>query len=65
MSEEVLHEIEEVNDRLDDLEDPRVCYAMVQERIRLCEQSGEEIPEDLRRLEKSLLTECLAESQGR
>jgi len=65
MSEELLHEIAEVNGRLDDLEDPRICYAMIQERIQACKKAGEEIPEDLRRLERSLLTECFAESQGR
>lgn len=65
MSEDLLREIAEVNGRIDDLEDPRVCYAMIQERIRLCEKQGEAVPDDLHRLEKSLLTECLSESQGR
>ena len=65
MSEEVLCDIVEVNGRIDDLEDPRVCYAMVQDRIRQMKLSGEEVPEDLQRLERTLLTDCYAESQGR
>lgn len=46
-------------------DDPRRCYALVQQRIRACRQSGAAIPEDLKRLERSLMNECLAESQGR
>ena len=65
MTEEVLRDIAEVNGRLDELEDPRECYAMVKDRIRQCQSAGEQVPEDLKRLERSLLTECYAESQGR
>jgi len=65
MTEEVLRDIAEVNGRLDELEDPRECYAMVKDRIRQCQNAGELVPEDLKRLERSLLTECYAESQGR
>lgn len=46
-------------------DDPRRCYALVQQRIREYRQSGHVVPDDLVRMEKSLMTECLAESQGR
>lgn len=65
MTEEVQRDVAEVNGRIDESEDPRVCYQMVQERIQRLRQAGEEIPEDLYMLERNLLTECLSESQGR
>ena len=65
MTEEVEREIEEVNLRIDELDDPRACYAMIRERIRKHRLAGESIPEDLQRLERAMLAECLAESQGR
>ncbi|HMN36230.1 MAG TPA: hypothetical protein PKD49_00760 [Hyphomicrobium sp.] len=46
-------------------DDPRRCYALVHQRISECRQSGNIIPEDLKRLERALLEECFAESQGR
>ena len=46
-------------------DDPRRCYALVQQQIRACRQAGARIPEDLKRLERTLMAECLAESQGR
>lgn len=58
-------EIAEINTKLEMSEDPRDCYRLVREKIKRHEQNGEMIPEDLRRLERSLLAECNAESQGR
>lgn len=58
-------EIAEINSKIEELEDPRACYRLVREKIRTHEQKGERIPEDLRRLERTLLNECNAESQGR
>ena len=46
-------------------DDPRRCYAIVQQRIREYRQSGHSIPDDLVRIEKTLMTECMAASQGR
>lgn len=46
-------------------DDPRHCYALVHQRIEEVRQMGASVPEDLVRLERDLLTECLAESQGR
>ena len=46
-------------------DDPRRCVALVQQRIRQYRQTGETIPDDLVRLERSLMTECMAASQGR
>lgn len=58
-------EIAEINSKWDMAEDPRDCYRLVREKIKRHESRGEIIPEDLRRLERSLLAECRAESQGR
>jgi hypothetical protein len=46
-------------------DDPRQCYAIVQQRIAEVRQMGAQVPEDLARLERTLMVECLAESQGR
>lgn len=46
-------------------DDPRRCYALVQQRISTYRQSGHKVPEDLARMEKALMVECLSASQGR
>ena len=58
-------EIAEINSHIEDNDDPRDCYQLVREKIRTHEQKGEMIPEDLRRLERTLFAECNAASQGR
>ena len=50
---------------IDDHDDPRDAYAMVQERIREYRSSGWLVPEELIRVERSMMTEFMAESQGR
>lgn len=46
-------------------DDPRRCFALVQERIRNYRRSGTNVPDDLVRLERQLMTECMLQSQGR
>jgi hypothetical protein len=46
-------------------DDPRRCYALVKQRITEYKQAGNTVPEDLVRMERSLITECLSQSQGR
>lgn len=46
-------------------DDPRRCYAIVKERISEYRRMGYEVPEDLVRIEKALMVECMLESQGR
>ncbi|MEL7049959.1 MAG: hypothetical protein AAFO75_13575 [Pseudomonadota bacterium] len=65
MTEEFRAELIELNGRIDTLDDPREGYALVKETIRKHEVAGDEIPEDLQRLEKAMEVECLCESQGR
>lgn len=60
-----LHEVAELNQQFDALDDPRDCYRLVQERIRQYQLDGSDVPEDLAVLERQLMTECMAESQGR
>lgn len=64
-SEQMQSEIAQLNTEIDQCEDPRLGYRMVQERIRSYRQSGQSVPEELERLEKQMVAECLAESQGR
>ncbi len=65
MSEQMQSEIAEINHRIDELQDPRDCYALVQDRIRTYRSRGTAVPDDLQRLERQLMTECMAQSQGR
>ncbi len=46
-------------------DDPRRCYALVKQRISEYRQSGNDIPDDLVRMERTLMVECMQESQGR
>lgn len=46
-------------------DDPRACYALVKQRISAYRSQGTAVPDDLVRMEKSLMTECMAASQGR
>lgn len=65
MSDQMQSEIAELNTQMEQIDDPRRCYALVQERIRGYRQQGRTVPQDLALLEKQLMTDCLSESQGR
>ena len=56
---ELVHQMEQSDD------DPRQCYALVRERISEFRESGRDVPDELRKLEKQLMTECMLASQGR
>ncbi len=56
---ELVHQMEQSED------DPRRCYALVKQRISEYRQSGNAIPEDLVRLERTWMVECMQQSQGR
>jgi hypothetical protein len=65
MTEQMHSEIAELSLKLDELDDPRRSYALVQERIRAYRASGVEVPNELRLMERRLAADCLSESQGR
>jgi hypothetical protein len=65
MSEQMQSEIAQLSGQLDQLDDPRECYALVQERIRSYRSTGDRVPDALSQMERSLMRECMAESQGR
>jgi hypothetical protein len=46
-------------------DDPRRCYALVKQRISEYRRSGNSVPEDLERIERTLMVECMQASQGR
>ncbi|MFA5958522.1 hypothetical protein [Hyphomicrobium sp.] len=56
---ELVHQMEQSED------DPRQCYALVRERISAFRDSGRDIPDELSKLERQLMTECMLASQGR
>jgi hypothetical protein len=56
---ELVHEMEQTDD------DPRQCYALVKKRITEFRRSGRDVPDELSKLEKRFLTECMLASQGR
>jgi hypothetical protein len=65
MTEQMQSEIAELSLRMEEIDDPRRCYALIQERIRQYRQRGYDIPEELVRMERRLAADCLIESQGR
>ena len=46
-------------------DDPRRCYVLVKQRISELRNSGRDVPDELSRLEKRVLRECMLASQGR
>jgi hypothetical protein len=50
---------------LEDQDDPRKSYAELQERIWAYRRTGKAIPEALAIAERQLMTEMMAQSQGR
>jgi predicted protein tyrosine phosphatase len=65
MSIQMQSEIEQLNSELEESDDPRECYAKVQAKIRGYRLAGIDVPDDLALIEKRLVTECMAASQGR
>lgn len=58
-------EIAEFHEQIDRHEDLRLAYVLVQRRIREFRARGTDVPSALLVLERHLLQECFAESQGR
>ena len=65
MSIQMQGEIAQLNSELEESDDPRECYAKVQAKIRRYRQEGIQVPDDLALIEKRLVAECMAASQGR
>lgn len=65
MSNQMQSEVAELNVELEEMDDPRDCYAKVQAKIRQYRQAGLNVPDDLALIEKRLMAECMAASQGR
>lgn len=64
-SEQMQSEIAQLNNEIDECDDPRLGYRLVQDRIRAYRQNGRAVPDELARLEKQMVAQCLEESQGR
>ena len=58
-------EVADLNQQYEATDDPRECYRLVQEQIQHHHKEGSKVPEDLAILERQLMRECAAESQGR
>jgi hypothetical protein len=65
MPNQMQSEIAQLNVELEQTDDPREAYAMVQAKVRRYRQAGEKVPDDLALIEKRLMHECMAASQGR
>ncbi len=65
MPNQMQGEIAALNTELEQTDDPRECYAKVQAKIRGFRQAGQKVPDDLALIEKRLMAECMAASQGR
>ncbi|HEY8248658.1 MAG TPA: hypothetical protein VIG38_15455 [Hyphomicrobium sp.] len=65
MTEQMQGEIAQLNTELEEADDPREGYAKVQAKIRSYRQAGIKVPDDLALIEKRLVAECMAASQGR
>ena len=64
VSEQMQGEIANLNAQIEQIEDPRAGFALVQARIRALQSAGREIPSDLIRMERNLQTECICQSRG-
>lgn len=58
-------QISELIEELGEDADPRVAFARVEEKIAIYRDSGWQVPEELKRYQRDLMTELMAESQGR
>lgn len=65
MSEQMQGEIAQLSSELEQLDDLREGYARVRAKILGYRQAGMRVPEELTLLEKHLVAECMAASQGR
>lgn len=65
MSEQMSSELRDLSEQMAQMDDPRQCYRLVKERISHYQQTGSDVPADLASLERQLMAECMAESQGR
>jgi hypothetical protein len=65
MPNQMQSEIAELNSELEQTDDPREGYSKVQAKIRRYRQAGMQVPDDLALIEKRLMAECMAASQGR
>lgn len=52
-------------EEMDDDQDPRMTYARLQSRINEYRAAGWKVPDELTRIERRLMTDFMAESQGR
>jgi hypothetical protein len=50
---------------IDETEDPRQAWAAVKQRIEAMRLAGRAVPDVLVKVERQLMAECMAESQGR
>ena len=64
-AEKLYEDFAVIMDEIHSADDPRQAYAIVQGRIKEYHSAGWAVPDDLIRVERNLVTECMAESQGR
>lgn len=65
MSQHLPCAIADLNVEIEQLDDPRASFALVQSHIEAIRQTGSAVPDDLVRLANNLKTDCIVQSQGR
>jgi hypothetical protein len=55
----------QVLERIEEEDDPRMAWGVVSRRIRAMREAGREVPDALVMVERKLMTDMMAESQGR
>jgi hypothetical protein len=57
-------EIANLNAQIEQVDDPRAGFAIVQARIKAIKSAGRDVPVELARLERNLQNDCISESRG-
>jgi hypothetical protein len=65
MDSEQRFDIAELVAKVEVADDPRDAYAKVQEQVKAYREAGWQVPDELQRYQRALMTELMAESQGR
>jgi len=64
VSEQMQGEIANLSARIEQIDDPRAGFALVKQRINELRIEGQQIPDELIRMERNLQSECISQSRG-
>lgn len=64
VSEQMQGEIANLSAKIELIDDPRAGFALVKQRINELRNEGQQIPDELIRMERNLQCECISQSRG-